>query len=510
MRHQDGFDVILKHDRHRFAELHNDGTRKHDATATTPQTKVFIHYSRHSRTSLECNLLPCFDFLSANAVKIRVTINAVEVKRVYLMNQDQSRRSVAAPLDLPGSFQSCLPEANNASIIVHIVRGNYNPRNPSGSAFIHLEGAGNATYSVEYKCRRRETESLGDISPPSKKADTSNAHVLTSASAGTKQPRQQKVSASGSSVSLENTNVSGSSAPARDMELDDTSNSKDLDAHSLDNLHQLISKLANAQQLEKGKKKRQKARESGAKHLYSLRKRLAENNQRLGTGTQPTGFKPLKPFEDKGAVHYSAIVQYSDAISKQIELHTLLVTTTDTHMAHKIRQESQMWNFNNIDIYQQQLDTCCEGFLNVRQATDGSSSTIVDRKKMTASQSVPIPNTPKKETDAQSIQTGTPLSTETAGNHTGFSASSQELTSAPLHRVSEQDVAAPPVNLKRKAAESVVSGLLVDGDDDEEISELKHRLLRSRIEQREAKAEKETLDLEMQLRARKKIKLERD
>ncbi|KAM0713894.1 hypothetical protein Q7P37_010856 [Cladosporium fusiforme] len=455
MHHRDGFEVVLKHDDCSFAELGTDGQRDNDRIFTAQHCQTSVRHKRHAYMRVQCNILPDFDFLAGNAVRIRLIIDDVYVRASNKIETYSTMILTKLNFWIGASIQTRALRAHNlTSAQAQISAKNPVPGSPAA-----------------------QTTATG-----SSPMDVASADLDTGATAGVRVH-------------------------------DGGSNREEQETGGENNIQETKLKSEGAQKSDI--KSEVDARRGGANLLGHLRKRLAENNQRLGHSTAPTQYRTAAYFQDKTAKHFTNIVRYRDTINRQIDLHRLLCSSAGTHFANRVRQASQAWHFNDIDVYERELDVSYDAFSTILRVMDGLPGDLdSDHHKTRSHQSYLSLDSPETEgitRSANAMPPQLPLppkynSEKPVIGLTDLPISPQATVLPNLPGMpgdfdtpAEPTGKTAPASSKRKAAESVEHDLS-SSDDDEEIRDLELRLLRS-------EAQKESLDLEMQLRARKKAKM---
>ena len=93
---------------------------------------------------------------------------------------------------------------------------------------------------------------------------------------------------------------------------------------------------------------------SGARVNNELRKRLADNDGKIGGDDPPKIWRGKHFGEDPD--RRAANLRLRDIIKKQVNLHNLLVTTDDAGVAANLRRSLQRWDKGQVGEYERQLD----------------------------------------------------------------------------------------------------------------------------------------------------------
>lgn len=103
---------------------------------------------------------------------------------------------------------------------------------------------------------------------------------------------------------------------------------------------------------------------SGGRVNNELRKRLADNDEKIGDRQSTLKLWHGKNF-GTDSTRNAANIRLCDVVKKQVKLHNLLVTSTDANAAADLRRRLQRWVDGKVDEYESQLDAI---FSTVRDA----------------------------------------------------------------------------------------------------------------------------------------------
>jgi hypothetical protein len=100
---------------------------------------------------------------------------------------------------------------------------------------------------------------------------------------------------------------------------------------------------------------RHKWETSGGRVNNELRKRLAENDEKIGDGRCTLKLWNGKNF-GTDAARNAMNIRLGDLLKKQVKLHNLLVASTDANDAADLRQRLPPWSDGNVDEYESHLE----------------------------------------------------------------------------------------------------------------------------------------------------------
>ena len=174
---------------------------------------------------------------------------------------------------------------------------------------------------------------------------------------------------------------------------------------------------------------------SGGRVNNELRKRLADNDEKIGDGQSTLKLWHGKNF-GTDAARNAANVRLCNVVKKQVKLHNLLVASSDANAAAGLRRKLQRWADGNVDEYESHLDAIFSAVQDApsnvltalkRQANDDSAEDSNDDFAL------PLRSSQQREMAAALLSDGQPVRNTTEAKSGGSVASDHHLRPSTAH-----------------------------------------------------------------------------